>query len=188
MVTRYRGAEAILSEKRLFKTRVLVKERIKKYYRLKQLDEILRSQRTRREARLLHKAKLAGVMCPTVLEVSKYRLLLSFLDGKKFKTLDRKKAFLAGKALAKLHRTHIIHGDFTPANLLFNKDNIFVIDFGLGFFSHDVEDKAVDVLTMLKSLNDASVQNAFIRGYRTYVNHKHILKRLDEIKKRVRYA
>lgn len=182
-----RGAEAVLSRKSFISLPVLYKDRIKKSYRIPQLDVVLRRSRTKREARLLHAAKLAGVGCPTVLMVSDVGLLLSIIKGRKYKRLDRKKAFSAGMTLATLHRNGIIHGDFTPANLLFSGKKIFVIDFGLGFFSNDTEDKAVDVLTMLKSL-DKKAHPAFLRGYKKYAGFESVIGRVEQIKSRARYA
>ena len=94
----------------------------------------------------------------------------------------------AGEILAVLHKAQIIHGDFTPANLIQEGRKLFVIDFGLGFFSNDIEDKAIDVYTMLKALDEKSGA-AFIEGYKTEnPKHKTILKRVEDVKKRVRYA
>ena len=56
--------------------------------------------------------------------------------------------------LAALHKADIIHGDYTPANLILESGGrrMFVIDFGLGFISNDIEDKAVDVFTMMRAI------------------------------------
>ena len=115
-----RGAEAILSGTKILGRKAVVKRRLGKSYRVEMLDEKLRSERTRSEARLLHKAKLAGVQCPTVLEVDEFELTIGFLDGRRPK-MDRKNSFEAGSILVKLHSNDIIHGDYTPANLIENK-------------------------------------------------------------------
>jgi len=179
-----RGAEAVLSRTTVIGIPAVKKDRIKKKYRVPELDVSLRRKRTRREARLLHRAKKAGVPCPTVLEVSDFSLFLSFIKGKR-PGMDRKNSIKAGKYLALLHSADIIHGDFTPANLIMTKDGMYVIDFGLGLFSSDVEDKAVDVLTMLKAIKTG---DAFIQGYKKYKKSKSVLRRVEEIKKRARYA
>jgi Kae1-associated kinase Bud32 len=181
-----RGAEAIVTKGKLIGREVVIKERIKKDYRIAQLDQKLRKERTRAEARLLHKAKVAGVQCPVVLEVEDFTLTMSFIDGDRPK-MSRAEARKAGEMLALLHCADIIHGDFTPANLIKEK-KMHVIDFGLGFFSSDIEDKAIDVYTMLKALDEKSGK-AFIEGYKTRnPGHKTILKRVEQVKKRVRYA
>jgi len=182
-----RGAEAVLREGALIGRQVVIKERIKKTYRVAELDAKLRKERTRAEARLLHKAKLAGVACPTVLEVEEFSLTMDFLHGS-HPEMGAKESERAGQMLAKLHSAGIIHGDFTPVNLMECKGSLYVIDFGLGFFSGDVEDKAVDVFTMVKALDEKNGE-AFLRGYGAgNLKYEPVLKRLKEVEKRVRYA
>jgi Kae1-associated kinase Bud32 len=179
-----RGAEAVLSEAEIIGKQVLVKTRIAKGYRLKEIDERLRRERTRSEARLLHKAKLAGVRCPTVLQVDNFEIYMTFIDGKR-PGMDAEQCREAGELLAKLHESDIIHGDYTPANLLEEKGSFYVIDFGLGFVSKDIEDKAVDVFTMMRAVDE---KDAFLDGYSKYSKSDSVLKRLKKVEKRVRYA
>jgi len=179
-----RGAEAVLSKTKIIGIPAVKKDRIRKTYRIEGLDISLRKKRTRREARLLHRAKIAGVKCPTVLEVSEFSLILSLIKGKRPK-MDKKLSRKAGKLLALLHEKDIIHGDFTPANLIMTGNDLYVIDFGLGFFSSDVEDKAIDVLTMLKTIDTGK---EFIAGYKKYKKSLSVLKRVEEVRKRARYA
>ncbi len=202
----FRGAEAVVYKATLLGRPVVVKERLAKTYRVSALDRKLRSERTRAEARLLHKAKLAGVCCPTVLEVDElsFSITTTFIDGvrpggKMLNPKTRNGLQLAtriGSLLAKLHQADIIHGDFTPANLIVSakvaragSDELYVIDFGLGFISNDVEDKAVDVFTMLRALGtDKNLKVAFLSGYSGYAKAASVLKRVEGIEKRVRYA
>ena len=157
-----------------------------KGYREGALDAKLRAERTRGEARLLHKAKLAGVPCPTVLEVREFEITMSFVDGAR-PGMDAGESREAGRILAKLHEADIIHGDYTPANLIRSGESgvIYVIDFGLGFVSKDIEDKAVDVFTMLRAVAE---KDAFIAGYFSYGRAEEVLKRVKVVEKRVRYA
>lgn len=183
-----RGAEAIVSKCKIIGISAVKKDRIRKSYRVKELDEKLRNERTRREARLLNRAKIAGVNCPTVLEVSKFSIIMSRVNGKR-PDLNKKTGLTkkAGEVLARLHGSDIVHGDFTPANLILNSEGLFVIDFGLGVFSKDVEDKAIDVLTMLKTL-DEHAQKKFLDGYSNYAGVKEVIKRIEQVKGRARYA
>ena len=151
------GAEAILTPTTLAGIPALRKERLAKSYRPPTLDEKIRSSRTRVEARLLHKAKMAGVPCPTVLAVGPYSITMSKMGGQTLHALDGKKLPTSiwtrtGKYLARLHEAHVVHGDFTPANLMNMDRGMAVIDFGLGAISPDIEDKGTDVLTMKKAL------------------------------------
>jgi len=229
-----RGAEAVLSRISVIGRAAVVKSRIAKTYRVKELDAKLRSERTRSEARLLHKAKLAGVDCPIVLEVGEFDLSMTFVDGER-PEMTEKQCSESGAILAKLHSNDIIHGDYTPANLIASGNKktkpkksesklettkpeknenqlektksersersempasgrgadigvLFVIDFGLGFVSKDIEDKAVDVFTMLRALDREEKKEAFVKGYRAYVKAESVLKRVKDVEKRVRYA
>lgn len=182
-----RGAEAVVKNSRMLGKAIVIKARIPKSYRIKELDEKLRRERTRQEAKLLHRAKLAGVPCPTVLFVDEFFIGMTKIKGKRPK-MKTKEAKISGEMLAKLHNSEIIHGDFTPANLIASKGNLHVIDFGLGFFSSDIEDKAIDVLTMLKSVKPTQGEN-FLKGYEKISReYGKIIDRIGEIRKRARYA
>jgi len=213
-----KGAEAVVSNSKLLGLPVVIKDRIPKSYRNKTLDSKLRTERTKREARLLNKAKIAGVPCPTVLEVTKFGITMTKIRGKRADLINKKflrkflgignengssnlqyknkksmnLAKLAGKYLAQLHASDIIHGDYTPANLIVSSgksSGLFVIDFGLGFISFDIEDKAIDVLTMLKAIPESEqAQKAFLAGYSKYEKAKSVLARVEEVKKRARYS
>ncbi len=194
--SRLEGAEAVLTPMEMAGVSVLSKERRSKPYRPNVLDEKIRSSRTRVEARLLVKAKEAGVPAPFVLAVGPYDIRISKLDGK---TLNRYEAAkiplaiwkLAGAYLARLHKAGIVHGDYTPANLMMDAEkgasSLFVIDFGLGSVSKDVEDHAVDVLTMKKALKDKKAQKAFLDGYAADGDGR-VLTAMKEVEQRARYV
>lgn len=185
-----RGAEAIVRAADVLGRKAVVKERAAKGYREQRLDARLRAERTRGEARLLHRAKLAGVPCPTVLEASGFAITMGFIRGRR-PAMGAGDAEEAGRLLAKLHAADIIHGDYTPANLILEapaggrRGTIYVIDFGLGFVSADIEDKAVDVFTMLRAI---AQKGAFLRGYGAYSRSHEVLARVKGVEKRVRYA
>lgn len=187
-----RGAEAVVSESKILGWSVVVKNRIPKNYRVRQLDSKLRLERTRREAKLLNKAKSVGVPCPTILEIDEFSISMTKINGKRPELQKAPKvAKLAGDYLARLHSADIIHGDFTPANLILSRKGkdakLFVIDFGLGFISFDIEDKAVDVLTMLKAIPEKA-QKDFLKGYSRYEKASAVLERVEEVKGRARYV
>ena len=61
-----------------------------------------------------------------------------------------------GQAVARLHDANIIHGDLTTSNLFRNEDEtLFLIDFGLSFTSHMLEDKAVDLYVLERAILSA---------------------------------
>lgn len=181
------GAEAVLRRGTLLGKKIVVKERIQKRYRNESLDKKLRVERTREEARLLSMAKEGGVRCPFVYAVSEYAITMSYVKGEMLHELIEKRKpdnsvlEACGKMLAALHSRNIIHGDFTPANIMVCKDGITLIDFGLGFFSLDDEDKAVDILTMKKALGNSA--SPFLSAY----GNPSMLKRVEGIEKRARY-
>jgi len=181
-----RGAEAVVSRTVFLGRKAVVKDRIRKKYRAEGLDGRLRRGRTKAEARLLHRAKTAGVKCPTVLKVDDFSITMTYMEGRR-PAMGGNESRQAGEMLAMLHSAGIIHGDYTPANLLKDGKNLSVIDFGLGSFSHYIEDQAVDVYTMLRALGGAE-KKEFLEGYKKYCRHGSVFGRLEDIQKRVRYA
>ncbi len=185
-----KGAEAVLEEEDFFGIRSVRKIRVPKAYRNSQLDTRLRKARTKSEARLISRARESGVKCPFVLEVSDFEIRMTFEKGKMMHELLQQGrcpegAFSkAGKMLAALHAAHVVHGDFTPANILIDKGRLLLIDFGLGAFSMDDEDKAVDVLTMKKALGKRAP--GFVAAYARHGSKK-ICEKAEEIGKRARY-
>src|SRR3989338_4330956 len=130
------GAESVII---LDKNRI-IKHRIKKGYRIKDIDEKIRKFRTRSEARLLEKASMN---VPKVLNVDENEMKIEM------ENLNKKERLAVCKQLAeevsKLHSQDIIHGDLTTSNFILKNGKVYFIDFGLGFFSNKTEDKAVDL-------------------------------------------
>ncbi len=193
------GAEAVikLDEDK----KVIVKERIKKGYRIKEVDEKIRKLRTRREAKLIKKA--SEVICaPNIILVdeSNKRIIMEFINGKKLSDyLDALKNSLKvcekiGESVAKLHNSDIIHGDLTTSNMILKGGDVFFVDFGLGYHSHRIEDKAVD-LHLLKEALEAKHFNKWgdfwkfvLKGYKKISkDYDKIIERLEKVEKRGRY-
>lgn len=190
----FQGAEAqILKEKKY-----IIKERISKGYRIREIDRKLITQRTKKEAKLLEKAsqiinvpKVANVTLDTiVMEEIKGKRLAEILDKIKNKSKICKKI---GISLAKLHDSAIIHGDLTSSNLIYHNEEIYFIDFGLGYESDNIEDKAVDLHVLKEALNAKHPQIAkkcfksIVIGYKTSKNSKSVLERLKIVESRGRY-
>jgi N6-L-threonylcarbamoyladenine synthase/protein kinase Bud32 len=186
-----KGAEAVLERSDFLGLDAVVKTREPKAYRNPALDVKLRKARTKSEARLISRAKSAGVRCPTVLEVSDFAIGMTFEKGRMMHELlqegncPKSAVPEAGRMLAALHSANVVHGDFTPANIIVGeKGKLILIDFGLGGFSTDSEDKAVDVLTMKKALGKLAPR--FVAAYARHGNKK-ICEKAEEIGKRARY-
>lgn len=191
------GAEAVL-----YKTdSEVVKDRIKKSYRIKEIDEQLRKQRTKLEARLLDDAARAGVPTPKILELKKTELTFEFIDGIKVRDwLDKEKSKeqiksvcrQIGQSTAKMHSANIIHGDLTTSNMIKKNDKVYFIDFGLGVHSKRVEDKAVDLHLFKECLVSKhhkiwkTCWEAFLSGYKPN-QREEIIKRLGIVEARGRY-
>ena len=182
----------------------VIKERIKKTYRVEKLDKSLRKSRTKREAKLISAARRAGVPTPFIRDIdnAKTSILLDYVDGHKIRKIlndvsgdERIKICTeAGKSTGKLHKNHIIHGDLTTSNMILSGDRIYFIDFGLGEINEAVEAKGVDLLVFKKSLRSTHFKyeevcmDAFFDGYRKeFRDCSEILKRLRAIEKRGRY-
>lgn len=182
-----RGAESKVLPVVFLGKKMLRKERMKRDYREPSLDRALRKRRTIQEARLLHKAKKAGVRAPVVYMVEEFALTFSKIAGRKPK-MKMNEVKEAARLLAKLHKADIVHGDYTPANLLVNKRGMYVIDFGLGMVSQKIEDKAMDLMTMLRTL-DSKAREVFKKEYqKSWEKGEECVKRWREAEKRVRYA
>jgi len=187
-----KGAEATIYKALFFDVPVVIKYRNPKHYRVTELDEKLRRQRTINEARMLHRAKQAGVKTPYVVFVDLFSLFMTYVEGK------RPSASLSvgqrmAAMLAKLHAANIIHGDFSVANVIQTPDSdLVVIDFGLSFFSRRIEDKATDLYTFLKFFDfDQTLLPLYEKTYRAVVGNdkevEAIKSRLEDIEKRGRY-
>jgi Kae1-associated kinase Bud32 len=186
-----KGAEAVLRKISVLGLPAVEKLRIEKKYRVQELDWNIRRGRTKREARLLARAKEAGVLCPTVYEVGEFFIRMKFLQGKMLhfelekRKIKRSEISEAAKILVKLHSLDIIHGDYTPANLMLTPSGMAVIDFGLGSISNDEEDKATDIVMMKKALGIFG--NDFVEAYERKGGEKAVVRMVGEIEKRARY-
>ena len=183
------GAEADIYELELLGIKAVMKYRRPKPYLVKDIEESLRGQRTKTEARILSKAS-SLISAPKPLFVAKYAIIMKKLEGiqaSKKPSLGKPSATASGKAMAALHSSGIIHGDFTTANILIKNDGISVIDFGLSYYSSSAEDMAFDLLLFKRSVNEEDF-HAFERAYKNgFVKSAEVLKKLSEIEKRGRY-
>ncbi len=181
----------------------IVKERVRKSYRIKELDEKLRRQRTREEARLLLEARRAGVAVPRVLEEREFTIVMEFVEGKRVKDVlnscsdsERERiAYEIGKTAAKLHSFGIVHGDLTTSNMIWKDDRLYLIDFGLGFFSKKTEDFATELAVLRESLKATHSKylsflwRKVIQGYReNFELAEKVLAQLEKVEKRGRYV
>jgi TP53 regulating kinase-like protein len=197
-----RGAEAVLYLEERDGEKVLVKDRLPKGYRIRQLDDKIRTQRTKREESLILRARRAGVNAPNIVEAGESRIIMEWIEGGKLKDAlnamsrnQRVKIYgLIGQSIGKLHSSGIIHGDLTTSNMIFKDDRLYIIDFGLGKVSSKIEDQAVDLYLLYEALKSTHLKRmeeaweSILKAYKqNYSKSKEVLLRILKIEKRRRY-
>lgn len=186
------GAEAILYRD----AGKIIKERVPKSYRIKEIDQKLRKERTKTEARILEKLARIRVNVPRVLKVDEAKATLEIeeIKGEKvrdylLKSRDANIFRQIAKQVELMHAAGIVHGDLTTSNMILSKNNIFLIDFGLSGHSDRVEDKAVDLHLLkecLKSKHFEIWESAWKIFEQSY-GVKEVLNRLKVVERRGRY-
>jgi len=191
-----RGAEAVIYAD--LSSDTVVKDRIKKGYRLEKLDSELRTGRTKREAKILEKLKIAGINVPKIIRSEETRIVMELIKGKQLKEVLDKKNFrkfakIIAESVSVMHDQNIIHGDLTTSNMILEDKTgkVFFIDFGLSFVSTKIEDKAVD-LHLFRQAIESKHFEFFESMYREFLNdynpkdRKEVLERLEKVEERGR--
>lgn len=163
---KFQGAEARLYTGELGGRPVFIKERFVKTYRHPDIDTRLRMSRMASEAKMLVRARRAGLRVPSVYfaDTMNARLYCEFIPGPTVKEYfqrtggeDRDKdaeekvsSVLAviGRMLARLHDLGITHGDLTTSNMIAANGEphaVVLLDFGLSQSTTAAIDKAVDL-------------------------------------------
>lgn len=202
------GAEAIVSKLRWNGFDLISKHRVPKPYRIPELDRWIRDKRTIHEAKILVELKRAGVPAPAIilLDRSSSTIYMQYIKGIELKkALDgldpvkiKKTAEKLGEIVGKMHLRRIVHGDLTTSNVILDEiGKIYLIDFGLSSMSDDVEELAVDIHLLDRSLESAHhkirerFMKHFLLGYSKIVGRDRtleILRKVKEIRMRGRYV
>ncbi|ALG82841.1 bifunctional N(6)-L-threonylcarbamoyladenine synthase/serine/threonine protein kinase [Halanaeroarchaeum sulfurireducens] len=146
-----RGAEAVVT----VEDGLVTKRRVPKTYRHPALDERLRRERTVEEARLTHDARRAGVPTPVLrdVDVRESTLVVEFVGERDLRdAVGTTRVQSVGEHLATIHGEGIVSGDPTTRNVRVDGPRTYLIDFGLGYYSQDVEDHAMDLHVFEQSL------------------------------------
>lgn len=188
------GAEAVIRSD----GKTVIKERIQKDYRIKEIDERLRKARTRREAKVIDKLNVLGFPAPKLNEFSETEMTISMehVKGEKLRDVLYKDPLGMGRDIGRkigtLHNNDIIHGDLTTSNMILGSEIKF-IDFGLSFFSNKTEDKAVDLHLLRQALESKHHEyweecfKSAIEGYKeTSAEAEDVLNRLKKVELRGR--
>ena len=150
----HRGAEAILYRD----DNSLIKFRPEKEFRLKEIDDRLRSFRTRREAKILTTLAKHDMNVPLLshIDEARARLHMEFIDGVKLRDVIEDNptewGLRFGKMVGRMHSLDVVHGDLTTSNLLVRNNDLVLIDFGLSQVTKRIEDKAVDLRVLERAL------------------------------------
>jgi N6-L-threonylcarbamoyladenine synthase/protein kinase Bud32 len=175
----------------------VTKRRLPKSYRHSELDARLRRDRTVLEARLTSEARRHGVPTPVVYDVDAREGTLVFervgeADLRADLTPDRVRD--VARHLAAIHGAGFVHGDPTTRNVRVGQEDTertYLIDFGLGYYTDDAEDYAMDLHVFVQSLagtsDDAeSLQREFETAYGE-AGDDAVLSQLREVEGRGRY-
>ena len=203
-----KGAEANLYLEEWHDRKVIMKRRLPKRYRIQELDEEIRSQRTIHEPHLIHKAKEAGVPTPTIfmVDVAEANIIMEYVDGKQVKQVlndlpPEERLRLSrhiGGLIGRLHKRGIIHGDLTTSNMILTSHGkVVFVDFGLGERSKELETRGVDLHLMKRAFQSTHYKyakecfEAVMEGYAEVVGEeeaKNVLEKIREIERRGRYV
>ena len=130
---------------------------------------------------------------------------MEFIEGRRLKevldTMDPERRKIishqVGILIGRLHENNLIHGDLTTSNMILTETGkICLIDFGLGYNSTSIEDKAVDLHLMKRALESThykfvkEIFREILKGYRDEVGSaltRQIHDRIQLIRKRGRY-
>jgi TP53 regulating kinase and related kinases len=203
-----KGAEANLYLTQWHGHQVIIKHRQPKTYRPAQLDSWIRHQRTTREPQLMHEAKLAGVPTPLIflVDVENAVIVMEYVKGQQVKkVLDSATAterhalcLTIGELIGKLHGYGVVHGDLTTSNMILCCDGkVYLIDFGLGEKTVELEAQGVDLHLLKRALESTHFEfagecfKAVIEGYANVLGQdakERVLEKIREIEKRGRYV
>jgi len=156
---------------------------------------------------LIHRAKEAGVPTPTIymIDLTESNIIMEYIEGKQIKQtlnavpLNEKQRLCQhiGALIGQLHKHGIIHGDLTTSNMILTSSNmIFLVDFGLGEYSEELEIRGVDLhlmKTALQSTHHRTARQCFraiMTGYAKSVGKitaAKVLEKIQEIERRGRY-
>jgi TP53 regulating kinase-like protein len=200
----YKGAEAEIFLLQYLDKKVVKKHRIKKSYRIKEIDEKLISYRTKEEAKLMNQARASGVSIPIIYDIDLKNgiITMQYIKGDRIKDIfekissDKRKELCKeiGKNIARFHNNNIIHGDITTSNMILFKDRVHFIDFGLGEINSEIESKGVDLHVLMEAIESTHSKYSdyfkyVLKGYESEYNKdsKSVFKKIDEIINRGRY-
>jgi len=202
------GAEAIISRTHLIGFDVLSKHRIPKPYRISNLDEKIRESRMIHEVKVMLALKKACVPCPAVLlidrkETTIYMQYIVGVELKRWLEARNEREVMEvsdslGRLVGRMHMAGIAHGDLTTSNIIVDDSGkLYLVDFGLSIFTDELEDFAVDIHLLDRSLESGHYgvrelfMHSFFQGYSEVVGGdftRDLISKIREIRRRGRYV
>ncbi len=195
------GAEARIYEE----GERIIKDRVTKGYRIKEIDRKLRKSRNKSEAKILRTLFSHKINVPQVLKEGRFEIVIEKIFGERLRDYFSKKlslkeisdlSYALGEMVGQVHNLDIYHGDLTTSNVIRDEESgkLFLIDFGLSGFSRGVEERAVDLHLFRECLTSRHfnikdlVWEKFLFGYKkSCKGFELILKRFSEVELRGRY-
>jgi len=183
------------------------KSRVAKPYRITELDSTIRRSRTSHEATMMQEVRKLGVPVPIIqhIDPDTSTLIMEYINGPTLKEElyrlsakeRRSRCIELGEILGLMHEGGAVHGDLTISNVLSENGRLFMIDFGLGDLSDQIEAKGVDLVLLNRAIKSThyafhtSLFKAFLEGYSRVVGKKdgeETLHKMREIERRGRYV
>lgn len=161
----------------------ILKVRVPKGYRDERLDRRLRQIRTYREAMILHRLRSGGLPVPLLYFVSLRDsvLIMEYIEGVSLGQLltrtredevSGRYLSIMGGVVREMHRLGVVHGDLNLNNVIVSGDRLWLIDFGLSYWSNSPKDMAVDLDSLRRSLEStvpslaSGLFDEFLNSYR----------------------
>jgi TP53 regulating kinase-like protein len=173
----------------------VLKERPEKEYRHEKLDTRIREERTSEEVKNIEKARKHGVNIPETEKAGKTSMKQDRVKGDILKKILPSEPELmeeVGKNIGLLHGTGLVHGDLTTSNIMYD-GKIWLIDLGLSETTERIEDQAVDIYLLKKTLETSHPEQStelwegFKQGYRDFEKSEEVLETMEEVQRRGRY-
>lgn len=202
-----RGAEAIIQLVELNGLKLVLKKRIEKPYRHPLFNEQFIKQRTKTEASILAELVRNGIRAPApiLVDIDNGVIVMEYVDGVKIADVvnslspeeARRIAAELGCQVGRMHGLEIFHGDLTLSNIIYAKGgDIYIIDFGLAGYSKELEEYAIDLHLLERSLRILAPKLAddffanFVESYGKCFpgDHRAVLDKMREIRLRGRYV
>lgn len=198
---REKGAEADIRRIDFHGRKAMKKSRVRKGYRVGEVDARIRMERTRTEYTLLRKLSDSGINVPLVYDIDPddYVIVMQRIEGIQLREYLQNRddyrnliSELAGMA-AIMHDSDISHGDLTTSNVMVS-DSLYFIDPSMGKYPAEPLQMAHDLFLLFESFKSShpelkDLKKIFMENYRKNCrNSEEILRELKSIETRRRYV